>query len=251
MNFRPHRILGFIGLCGVIAAANPMDTMDAMAAPQVLNGPGMEQTSTMTVISDSVFVKTSAGGDEVLTEAIQGASFHVVDEAENGWIQVAVGSELGYLPVTEDIKISENEEAAQAVKEEVLAQAAAEQAQADRRQNLVNYALQFVGGPYRYGGNDPHTGVDCSGFTRYVMQHGAGVSIARSSTAQSNQGRVVSAEEMRPGDLIFYGSGRSINHVGLYIGDGQIVHASTYETGIKTSPWNYRAPVKIVNVLGD
>ena len=118
----------------------------------MLNGPGMEQTSMMTVISDSVFVKTSAGGDEVLTEAIQGASFHVVDEAENGWIQVAVGSELGYLPVTEDIKISENEEAAQAVKEEVLAQAAAEQAQADRRQNLVNYALQFVGGPYRYGG---------------------------------------------------------------------------------------------------
>ena len=137
------------------------------------------------------------------------------------------------------------------MKEEVLAQAAAEQAQADRRQNLVNYALQFVGGPYRYGGNDPRTGVDCSGFTRYVMQHGAGVSIARSSTAQSNQGRAVSAEEMRPGDLIFYGSGRSINHVGLYIGDGQIVHASTYETGIKTSPWNYRAPVKIVNVLGD
>ncbi len=55
---------------------------------------------------------------------------------------------------------------------------------------------------------------------------------------------------MRPGDLIFYGNGRRINHVAMYIGDGQVVHASTERTGIKTSPWNYRAPVKIVDVLG-
>ena len=251
MNFKPLHIFGLVGFCGAIAAANPMDTMNAMAATQILDGPGMEQTSMMTVISDSVFVKTSLGGEEVLTEALQGASFHVVDTTEDGWIEVAVGNELGYLPITEEIEISENEEEALAVKEEVLAQAAAEQAKEDRRQNLVEYALQFVGGPYKYGGNDPHTGVDCSGFTRYVLQHGAGVTVARSSTAQSKQGREVSADQMRPGDLIFYGSGKSINHVGLYIGNGQIVHASTYETGIKTSPWNYRAPVKIVNVMGD
>ncbi len=119
-----------------------------------------------------------------------------------------------------------------------------------RRQDLVDYALQFVGGRYRYGGNDPHTGVDCSGFTRYVMQNGAGVSLSRSSGSQAAQGRSISAEEMRPGDLIFYGNGRGINHVAMYIGDGQVVHASTERTGIKTSPWNYRAPVKIVDVLG-
>lgn len=120
-----------------------------------------------------------------------------------------------------------------------------------RRKNLVNFAMQFVGGPYRYGGSDPRTGVDCSGFTRYVMLHGAGVSLNRSSGAQANQGVSVSAEQMRPGDLIFYASGRSINHVAMYIGNGQIVHASTYETGIKTSVWNYRTPVKIMNVMGD
>lgn len=121
---------------------------------------------------------------------------------------------------------------------------------ANVRQNLVNYALQFVGGRYRAGGNDPHTGVDCSGFVRYVMQNGAGISMNRSSRAQATQGRQISADQMQPGDLIFYGSGSGINHVAMYIGNGQIVHASTERTGIKTSVWNYRAPVKIVTMLG-
>lgn len=133
-------------------------------------------------------------------------------------------------------------------KVEAEAQAALE-ANAQRRQNLVNYSLQFVGGRYKAGGNDPHTGADCSGFTRYVMQHGAGVSLNRSSGSQATQGRTVSADEMQPGDLIFYGNGSRVNHVAMYIGNGQIVHASTYSTGIKISQWNYRTPIRIANVL--
>lgn len=118
------------------------------------------------------------------------------------------------------------------------------------RQEVVNYALQFVGGRYKAGGSDPHTGADCSGFVKYVMQNGAGVSMNRSSREQACQGVTISASQMQPGDLLFYGSGSGINHVAMYIGNGQIVHASTYSTGIKTSAWNYRTPVKIVNVLG-
>lgn len=139
-------------------------------------------------------------------------------------------------------------EAEAQAKAEAEAQAALE-ANAQRRQNLVNYSLQFVGGRYKAGGNDPHTGADCSGFTRYVMQYGAGVSLNRSSGAQATQGRTISANEMQPGDLIFYGNGSRVNHVAMYIGNGQIVHASTYSTGIKISQWNYRAPVRIANVL--
>ncbi len=101
------------------------------------------------------------------------------------------------------------------------------------------------------GGSDPHTGADCSGFSSYVMRHGANVSIARSSGAQSQQGVDVSADQMRPGDLVFYGNGSRVNHVAVYIGNGQVVHASTERTGIKTSPWNYRTPVRIRNVMGD
>lgn len=118
------------------------------------------------------------------------------------------------------------------------------------RKEVVDYALQFVGNPYRTGGNDPHTGADCSGFVKYVMEHGAGISMNRSSRSQATQGQQISAEEMQPGDLIFYGNGSNINHVAMYIGEGQIVHASTHKTGIKISEWDYRAPVKIVNMMG-
>ena len=97
----------------------------------------------------------------------------------------------------------------------------------------------LLSGRYKFGGSDPHTEVDCSGFTKYVMQHGAGVSLNRSATSQSKQGTAISADQMQPGDLIFYGSGRGINHVAMYIGDGKVVHTSTERTGIKTL-WNYR-----------
>lgn len=117
------------------------------------------------------------------------------------------------------------------------------------RQRVVSYALSFLGGPYCYGGSDPNTGVDCSGFTRYVMSNVAGIELSRSSKTQSNDGVSVSADQMQPGDLIFYAGSSGIDHVAMYIGAGKIVHASTYSTGIKISDWNYRTPVKIVSVL--
>lgn len=117
------------------------------------------------------------------------------------------------------------------------------------RSSIASYALQFVSNKYVYGGNDPNTGVDCSGFTRYVLSNTAGVSLNRTSASQAGQGRRISQSEAQPGDLIFYGNGSYINHVALYIGDGQIVHASSAKTGIKISDWNYREPVKIMNVI--
>ena len=140
---------------------------------------------------------------------------------------------------------SDEEEAAEAELE------AAIEVENDLRSEIVTYALQFVGNRYKYGGTNPNTGVDCSGFTSYVMRHAAEVELPHSSGGQSRMGRQVSSSEMRPGDIICYGSGKRINHVALYIGNGQIVHASTERTGIKVSRWNYRTPVRIVNVLGD
>lgn len=120
-----------------------------------------------------------------------------------------------------------------------------------KRTQIANYATQFLGNPYVWGGTSLTNGADCSGFTMAVMSH-FGISLPHHSGSQAQKGRAVSSSEMRPGDLVFYtNSGGTINHVALYIGNGQVVHASNQRDGIKISTWNYRTPAKIVNVLGD
>ncbi len=101
--------------------------------------------------------------------------------------------------------------------------------------SVANYALQFVGNPYVYGGTSLTNGTDCSGFTMGVYRN-FGVSLPHSSGAQRSMGYAVgSLAEAQPGDLVCYSG-----HVGLYIGGGQIVHASTAATGIKVSNAGYR-----------
>ena len=147
---------------------------------------------------------------------------------------------------------SDEEEAAEAEADEAEAELeAAIEVENDLRSEIVTYALQFVGNRYKYGGTNPNTGVDCSGFTSYVMRHAAEVELPHSSGGQSRMGRQVSSSEMRPGDIICYGSGKRINHVALYIGNGQIIHAASRRSGIKISTWNYRTPVCIVDVIGN
>ena len=103
------------------------------------------------------------------------------------------------------------------------------------RANIVNFAVQFVGNPYVYGGTSLTNGADCSGFVQSVMKN-FGISLPRTSRDQGNAGKGISSGEMRPGDLVFYtGSNGVINHVALYIGNGQVVHASNKKTGIKIS----------------
>ena len=121
---------------------------------------------------------------------------------------------------------------------------------ASLRSQVVNYALQFVGGRYVWGGNDPHTGADCSGFVKYVLSHVAGVGLPRTSREQAKTGRSIKSSEMRPGDLIFYTNSKgTVNHVAMYIGNGQIVHAASRRSGIKISTWNYRTPKTIRSFL--
>ena len=142
-------------------------------------------------------------------------------------------------------------EEAKAAEEAAAAAAAAAEAEqkSSKRQQVVDYALSFVGGRYVWGGTDPHTGADCSGFTGYILRNAGGVSISRSSAEQAGEGRTVSAENMQPGDLLFYSKGGGVNHVAMYIGNGQIVHASSSKTGIIVSAWNYRTPVRIASFL--
>lgn len=235
-------------LCSVLSLGTAGETK-----ADVMKGPALGQGDYIAEIEEGthpVYVSMDSG--DILKEASQGEVYNILSDEGDGWLEIQVGDGTGYISVKEDgvsvidkeeLEASENAAAAEQLKQADIANG--------RRQELVDYALQFVGGRYRAGGSDPHTGADCSGFTSYVMLHGAGVPINRSSRAQAQQGIDVSADQMRPGDLVFYGKGGRINHVAMYIGNGQVVHASTEKTGIKVSPWNYRAPAKIKNMLGD
>ena len=104
---------------------------------------------------------------------------------------------------------------------------------------ISQYALQYVGCPYVYGGSSP-SGFDCSGFTTYVMKN-FGYSINRTTSGQMDNGISVSRSQLQPGDLVFFNSGNSskrATHVGIYTGNGQFVHASTSTTGVIISDLN-------------
>ena len=107
---------------------------------------------------------------------------------------------------------------------------------------IVDYAKQYVGNPYVYGGNSLTNGVDCSGFTQQVFGDN-GISLARTAADQSQGGQDVSMDDLQAGDLLFYDNGGYIGHVAIYCGDGTVVHASNEETGITISDANYRTPV--------
>lgn len=105
--------------------------------------------------------------------------------------------------------------------------------------SIASYALKFVGNPYVSGGTSLTNGADCSGFTWAVYQN-FGISIPRQSDAQGHSGKSVSYADAQAGDIIYYGG-----HVGIYIGGGRIVHASTAKTGIKISSATYRSILSV------
>lgn len=186
---------------------------------------------------------------DTVTEAVEAAVENAADAAE-----AFAGTETEELSENqaEDLEAEADSQTEEDQTDDTEVQEDTAEAEEDSaRQSMVEFALQFVGGKYVYGGLDPNKGVDCSGFTRYIMKYTAGITLSHSSRAQAGEGKEVDSSQMRPGDLIFYGSKKAINHVAMYIGDGQVVHASSEKNGIRTSKWTYRTPVKIVNVLGD
>lgn len=117
----------------------------------------------------------------------------------------------------------------------------------DIQMEICEFARQFVGNPYRWGGTSLTNGADCSGFTLSVYAN-YGVSLPHSSKAQANCGTRIDLSELQPGDLVFYG-GSNIHHVAMYIGNGQVVHAQSTNTGIVVSGMNYNTPTRAVRIL--
>ena len=108
-------------------------------------------------------------------------------------------------------------------------------------EQIVAYALQFVGNPYVWGGTSLTDGADCSGFTQSVFA-AFGIYLPRTAEEQAyGGGTPVDLGSLQPGDLIFYSDGGYIGHVSIYIGNGQVVHASSPSTGIIVSDRSYRS----------
>ena len=112
----------------------------------------------------------------------------------------------------------------------------------DLGQQIASYAVQFVGNPYVYGGTSLTNGADCSGFVQSVFAN-FGIGLSRTAASQASGGTSVSLDSLQAGDLLFYSASGSIDHVALYIGGGQIVHAANSASGIIISNAYYSTPV--------
>lgn len=157
---------------------------------------------------------------------------------DNGWVKFSLDDETAYVS-GEYVQVEERLEKAVTMTELLYGQGVS-----DVRVSLVQYAKQFVGNPYVWGGTSLTNGADCSGFTMSIYKK-YGVTLPHHAASQANQGTKISLSEAQPGDLVFYAKNGSINHVAIYIGSGQVVHASSPKTGIKISNVNYRTPAVV------
>ena len=197
-----------------------------------------------TVTTTTLFVREKPNTDcAVITMVPIEEELTVLKTVDDGvWYKIEIDDEEGYVS-GDYVEISRKLPKAMTISEVKYGQGVS-----NVRVDLVQYALQFVGNPYVWGGTSLTRGVDCSGFTMQVYAK-YGVYLPHSSRAQPGCGTRISASEAQPGDLFFYGSGGSINHVAIYIGGGQVVHASNHRDGIKISNAYYRTPICVVSYL--
>lgn len=215
----------------------------------------LEAATLMAIVNtDMLNVRSEPNTDSKIWTQISKEERYPVAAQLDGWVQIELDTgdsneegDKAYISTREN-----NVEVRYALTEAIKFSPLEERVnqQASLRNKVVNYALKFVGGRYVWGGTNPNTGADCSGFVQYVMRNAAGVSLPRTSREQAKTGRAISSGEMRPGDLIYYaGSNGVVNHVAMYIGNGQVVHAASKKSGIKISTWNYRKPKYIRSYL--
>ncbi len=217
----------------------------------LLTGPAailkaQELVSTVAIAeTDGLNVREEANTDSaILTKVLKGEELEYLETLED-WVKVSIDGEDAYV-AAEYVTVKENLTTAITMSELLYGAGVS-----DVRVDMVEYAKQFVGNPYVWGGTSLTKGADCSGFVLSIYKK-YGIKLTHSAKVQANEGKKISASELQPGDLVFYANGSgTINHVSMYIGGGQVIHASSPKTGIKISKYNYRTPVKYVSILQD
>lgn len=201
-------------------------------------------TTVATVTTDSLKVRAEANTDsEVITLVPRGEELEV-SAVEGDWVKVFLDDDEVYVSAAY-VEVSAELGTAVTMSELLYGQGIS-----DVRVDICQYAKEFIGNPYVWGGTSLTKGADCSGFVMSIFKK-YGVKLPRNSRAQANCGTTIKVSEAKPGDLIFYAKGKTINHVAIYIGNGQVVHASSPKTGIRISNVSYRSPFKAVRILQD
>ncbi|MCH5281046.1 MAG: C40 family peptidase [Lachnospiraceae bacterium] len=187
--------------------------------------------------------KTPSLEGEVISLVAYGEELEVVEELD-GWVKVLYDGEEAYVSA-EYVSVGKNLKTALNMSEFLYGEGVS-----DVRVELCEYAKQFLGNPYVWGGTSLTRGADCSGFVLSVYAK-YGIGLPHSSAAQANMGTKISMSEARPGDLVFYSKGGRINHVAIYIGGGQVIHASSPKTGIRITSAYYRTPTTVRRIIQD
>lgn len=196
------------------------------------------------VTTDSLKVRAEASTEsEVITLVPNGEELEVVS-VEGDWVKVYLDDEEVFVSA-DYVEVSSELSTAITMTELLYGQGVS-----DIRVDVCQYAKEFLGNPYVWGGTSLTNGADCSGYVLGIFKH-FGVKLPRTSREQANYGTPIKVADAKPGDLIFYGNGKTINHVAIYIGGGQVIHASSPKTGIRISNVSYRSPIKAVRVLYD
>ena len=197
-----------------------------------------------TVNTETLNVRAEKSTEAAVLSQVGNSEAFTVNSVADGWVEISVDDSVGY--ISQDyVTLAQALPTAKTIEQVKYGDGLS-----DVRASVVSYALQFVGNRYVWGGTSLENGVDCSGFTMRILGK-YGVSLPHSSKAQPSCGTKISASDAKPGDLFFYGSGSSISHVAIYIGNGQIVHASNKRDGIKVSNAFYRSPICVARYLPD
>lgn len=197
-----------------------------------------------TVNTETLNVRAEKSTEAAVLSQVGNSEAFTVNSVADGWVEISVDDSVGY--ISQDyVTLAQALPTAKTIEQVKYGDGVS-----DVRASVVSYALQFVGNRYVWGGTSLENGIDCSGFTMRILGK-YGVSLPHSSKAQPSCGTKISASDAKPGDLFFYGSGSSISHVAIYIGNGQIVHASNKRDGIKVSNAFYRSPICVARYLPD
>lgn len=197
-----------------------------------------------TVSADGLKVRTAPDLEaEVVNMVAYGEELEVIEELD-GWVKVLYDGQEAYVNA-EYVTVGEDLKTALNMSEFLFGEGVS-----DVRVSLCEYAKQFLGNPYVWGGTSLTKGADCSGYVLSIFGK-YGYSLPHSSRAQANMGTKVSLAEAKPGDLVFYSKGGRINHVAIYIGGGQVIHASSPKYGIRITSVYYRTPTTVRRIIQD